>query len=207
MKKSLLSLGLASALTLASSVSFAHNIDLLTDGFENDETNSVLNYTGFEHWTVTSGTVDLIKEPGYGISCNGGSFCVDLDGSTGSGGTLVSKHSFKAGTYNISLDFSGNQRNANAAGNDSFNVLFGGSVLANIPFTAFDAGWNTLNLLATVNAGDRFSISTGSNDNIGLIIDNISIAKVSEVPLPAAAFLFAPALLGFMGLRRKAKQA
>jgi hypothetical protein len=29
--------------------------------------------------------------------------------------------------------------------------------------------------------------------------------SVSEVPLPAAAFLFAPALLGFMGLRRKAK--
>jgi hypothetical protein len=29
----------------------------------------------------------------------------------------------------------------------------------------------------------------------------------SEVPVPAAAFLFAPALLGFLGLRRKAKQA
>lgn len=27
----------------------------------------------------------------------------------------------------------------------------------------------------------------------------------SAVPIPAAAFLFAPALLGFMGLRRKAK--
>jgi len=30
---------------------------------------------------------------------------------------------------------------------------------------------------------------------------------ISEVPVPAAAFLFAPALLGFMGLRRKAKKA
>jgi hypothetical protein len=29
----------------------------------------------------------------------------------------------------------------------------------------------------------------------------------SAVPIPAAAFLFAPALLGFMGLRRKAKNA
>lgn len=28
---------------------------------------------------------------------------------------------------------------------------------------------------------------------------------VSEVPIPAAAFMFAPALLGFMGLRRRAK--
>jgi hypothetical protein len=31
--------------------------------------------------------------------------------------------------------------------------------------------------------------------------------KVSPVPIPAAAFLFAPALLGFMGLRRKAKNS
>jgi hypothetical protein len=31
--------------------------------------------------------------------------------------------------------------------------------------------------------------------------------KPSPVPLPAAAFLFAPALLGFMGLRRKAKNS
>jgi hypothetical protein len=30
-------------------------------------------------------------------------------------------------------------------------------------------------------------------------------AAVSAVPVPAAAFLFAPALLGFMGIRRKAK--
>lgn len=37
-------------------------------------------------------------------------------------------------------------------------------------------------------------------DNLGGISLN-----VSQVPIPAAAFLFAPALLGFMGLRRKAK--
>ncbi|MBL1321258.1 MAG: hypothetical protein COA63_009395 [Methylophaga sp.] len=34
--------------------------------------------------------------------------------------------------------------------------------------------------------------------------DNINI-NVSSVPIPAAAFMFAPALLGFLGLRRKAK--
>jgi len=35
----------------------------------------------------------------------------------------------------------------------------------------------------------------------------LSSANVSAVPIPAAAFLFAPALLGFMGLRRKAKNS
>ncbi len=37
-------------------------------------------------------------------------------------------------------------------------------------------------------------------------IDNISVnASVNAVPVPAALFMFAPALLGFLGLRSKAK--
>jgi len=40
-----------------------------------------------------------------------------------------------------------------------------------------------------------------------LVGDTKAYATPSEVPVPAAAFLFAPALLGFLGLRRKAKQA
>ncbi|HDY84644.1 hypothetical protein LCGC14_0484370 [marine sediment metagenome] len=40
----------------------------------------------------------------------------------------------------------------------------------------------------------------------GFELDNLVLGPaVSAVPIPAAAFLFAPALLGFMGLRRKAK--
>jgi len=35
----------------------------------------------------------------------------------------------------------------------------------------------------------------------------IQLSSVSEVPIPAAALMFAPALLGFLGLRRKAKLA
>ena len=45
---------------------------------------------------------------------------------------------------------------------------------------------------------------SNSHDNTEFVtvsIDN----NVSAVPIPAAAFMFAPALLGFMGLRRKAK--
>ncbi|KAJ0338063.1 hypothetical protein COL154_014275, partial [Colletotrichum chrysophilum] len=44
--------------------------------------------------------------------------------------------------------------------------------------------------------------AAGTSDSFGGNLDAIS---VSAVPLPAAALLFAPALLGFMGLRRKAK--
>lgn len=63
-----------------------------------------------------------------------------------------------------------------------------------------------------------FQFSTLYPANTAFNISNVSATKggglsnyrvynsgLSEVPVPAAAFLFAPALLGFMGLRRKAK--
>jgi hypothetical protein len=51
----------------------------------------------------------------------------------------------------------------------------------------------------------NLSFSVTGGDNQGVVLDDISV--VSAVPVPAAAFLFAPALLGFMGLRRKATKA
>tara|TARA_R110001606_G_scaffold395664_1_gene568340 strand:- start:18964 stop:19605 length:642 start_codon:yes stop_codon:yes gene_type:complete len=52
------------------------------------------------------------------------------------------------------------------------------------------------------------TIIVGFNDNgLGLgdgDFDDIIVA-LQPVPIPAAAFLFAPALIGFMGLRRRAK--
>jgi hypothetical protein len=50
-----------------------------------------------------------------------------------------------------------------------------------------------------------FSGDDGGFGDLGhASLDNF---KYSAVPVPAAAMLFAPAVLGFMGLRRKAKQA
>ena len=46
----------------------------------------------------------------------------------------------------------------------------------------------------------RWTTTNGRTVNTG--IDNI---RINAVPIPAAAFMFAPALLGFMGLRRRAK--
>lgn len=54
---------------------------------------------------------------------------------------------------------------------------------------------------------DSFSFTHTSEGWHGFTVGAAGIAPVSEVPIPAAAFMFAPALLGFMGLRRKAKPA
>jgi len=40
-----------------------------------------------------------------------------------------------------------------------------------------------------------------------IYLDNIRTNEINAVPIPAAVFMFAPALLGFMGFRRKAKNS
>mgnify|MGYP000633196763 CR=1 FL=1 len=47
------------------------------------------------------------------------------------------------------------------------------------------------------NSAYRWAFTDDSNVNYD--------TNLNQVPIPAAAFMFAPALLGFMGLRRKAK--
>jgi hypothetical protein len=69
-------------------------------------------------------------------------------------------------------------------------------------------------------SGGIFRNYGGSNDNMDTLsfvfgipaIDSLGLtyldwtpSNVSEVPVPAALFMFAPALLGFLGLRRKRK--
>lgn len=105
----------------------------------------------------------------------------------------------------------------NAFGSFSFDNLYSGS--STFPYFTY---------VGSLNGGiDVFSLSSSLFDELlaGLSFKAIFSSKyefvdwakltvegeycppVSEVPVPAAAFLFAPALLGFMGLRRKSKQA
>ena len=53
-----------------------------------------------------------------------------------------------------------------------------------------------------------FLFETNSGTGTWFIDDvSVGLSDVSQVPVPAALFMFAPALLGFMGLRRKAKNS
>jgi len=73
--------------------------------------------------------------------------------------------------------------------------------LANINITGAAATANTLfQWIQNSHSGSSFD---------HWAIDNVTISNdsVSAVPLPAAALLFGPALLGLMGFRRKAKAA
>lgn len=129
-----------------------------------------------------------------------------------------------AGTYTVT-PFEGNYTSWNAWGptagcdNNGANCTRGwiNNYSINTPelgtFLLSDGGRYATPELALINALSttftllsdatvKFFISDAPyTDNVGGMSLN-----VSQVPVPAAAFLFAPALVGFFGLRRKAKQ-
>tara|TARA_R110000787_G_scaffold46612_8_gene113014 strand:+ start:2775 stop:3293 length:519 start_codon:yes stop_codon:yes gene_type:complete len=57
---------------------------------------------------------------------------------------------------------------------------------------------------AILSAGKTYGLDILDATSHALKYD-VSVTSLSEVPVPAALFLFAPALLGFIGLRRRAK--
>ena len=184
---------------------------------------SQLNYTGFSGLTVTDGTVDLVRSGDYGITCAGGAgSCVDLDGSTGNAGlTSSNSFAFNAGDrVALSFLFSGNQR---GGANDAFHIQFDFSgpvsgtwgrestVFGSASFGAFSGAIGLFRDITSIppgfgmsdyslffiadNAGAAsFSFQDGGNDNVGIVIDNVSLDIGAPVPEPST---WAMMILGF----------
>ena len=172
-------------------------------------------------WDTVNGSVDwLAPSNSFSISCaDAVTGCVDLDGSTGNAPApcLRPAHStwWPARTYQLTAYVSGNQRGnlaspLNAPDSLTFGFLSGGSpvgqpgatdfiatILPNQPFTLI-----TLSFTPVSNVVASIFFETGGGDNVGPILDNVSLAAV---PLPAAAWLLLSGLVGFAALgRRKA---
>ena len=103
-------------LCLMSQVSQA-NVTLFCDDFNSENGgNHQLNYNGFANWNVVDGTVDLIGvgSPWNFFPANG--LFVDMDGSTQNAGKMISTGpiNLQPGTYALSFDLAGNQRDGMA---------------------------------------------------------------------------------------------
>lgn len=177
------------------SVSAASVTTLLQDDF-NQENNGVanlatLNYTQFSNWNVINGSVDLIGN-GYFDFLPGNGLYVDLDGSTFKAGTLQSKttFNFQAGdTVNLSFQLAGNQRN-NVIDpvTVSLGSLFSETFL--LPeFQGFTTYTRSFSVASATSARLNFQ-ETGA-DNIGLLLDNVTLTK--SVPEPGSIM----GILGF----------
>lgn len=194
----------------------------ITGNFDNEGGGaSALNYTNFGQFDVTRGSVDLIHQPDYGLTCAGGSgSCIDLDGTTNSGGALTTKNAIAFATgslVTLSFDLSGNQR---GAGSDLFTAGFifgnqtsllnytlgggfGGFSIGSFNATGITTGGSifdttpftryTLSFTAGGAGTAKGFVGTSSNDNFGPILDNFSLSATA-VPEPAT---WAMMMLGF----------
>jgi len=182
-----------SSASIGNVVPFSDNFDSENGGV------GKLNYSGFTNWTIVDGTVDLIGN-GYWDFLPGNGLYVDLDGSTHNPGQMISSNSFdlQPGTYMLSFYLAGNQHQSPQ---DQVTVqLAMGSLLNNTytltnfaPFTLF-----TETITVTSATFASLTFENAGSDNIGMLLDNVSLELVPE---PATIALLA--IGGVTLLRRK----
>lgn len=198
-KKILIAAALSTPLFASASVVFSDNFESLAAPYSTG-----LNWSAAgTPWTVGNGTVDLI---GAGSSWNFvpafGKY-VDLDGSSGKAGVFSTTLNLNAGvTYNLTFALAGNQR----GGSDAVEVLFGGAALQSFTRTS-SAGFTTESILFTPSASQAFTLSFHNlgGDNVGALLDNVSVASVPE-PQTYALLIAGLAAMGMVSRRRKQAQ-
>lgn len=165
---------------------------------------SVLNYASFANWTVDSGAVDLVRDGDWGLPGDG--LFIDLDGSSDTAGILLSKKFVLGpGTYCVSYDLAG-AGSHRTAGPDGvcvnlLNALTSGRVIE-LPSTAeYSTFSDVFTLTSTKDVRIQFVAlgAINSGDQMGLLLDNVTLASVeSAVPEPTTLLVWS--MLGVFGL-------
>lgn len=140
---------------------------LFSDSFEQEELG--LNYTAFEKWDVTAGTVDMIQtSEGYGV---------DLDGSTQMAGELTTKAAFmlEPGVYEVEtwLYSSGGQA-------ETVEISFAGATERVELMQPRQLVRSVLEVRIEQSTSSKLSISTNSADNDGAFLDKVTLRRRAD---------------------------
>lgn len=188
---------LAFAFLLACS-SMAEAAIIFSDNFDADT--RALNSTAFAGgWTVSNGSVDTIGTGYFDLSPGNGNY-IDLDGSTARAGVFSKNFSLSAGvSYAASFDLGGNQRNAGA---DTVDVSFGTTSASYFLNASDQFSHRGLTFIPTTSGSYSLSFHNRGGDNMGAVLDNVSVSAVPE-PSVVALFLAGLAGMSFMNRRRR----
>jgi hypothetical protein len=179
---------------MVSVASSASALVIFEDNFDTENGGvGVLNYSGFDNWTVSDGTVDLIGN-GYFDFFPGNGLYVDMDGSTNNAGIMTSGIYLAAGAYTLQFDLAGNQRN-DAGEQVNVSVVMGSVFNNSYSLTRYDPFQTFTETIDVAADGNYFLQFEGvGGDNIGMLLDNV---KIASVPEPATMLLVG---IGFLGL-------
>jgi hypothetical protein len=182
-----------------------HADTVFSENFEG--TTAALDVTTAGAFSAVGGTnVDIVGGSLYGYLCSGpeSGNCVDMGGTGGNSVgnlDLTTSLNLAAGTYLLSFDLIGSQRGPTTTTQVSF-----GSYSQTFVLTSGDMTTGIVTDLPVTITGGPTQLTfmdIGANDNVGALLDNITI---SSTPEPSSLALLATGLLGSAGiLRRKLK--
>lgn len=161
----------------------------------------MLDWNPPANWSVPGpGTVDLIGVGTvFDLQPGNGSY-IDLDGSNQIAGTLQTLASFAAGTYTLTFDLAGNQRNDLNKTTDISLGNFNTSLTL-----SSDAAFTTHSYTFTTTGGMlAFTDLNGGNNNIGNLLDNVTLSSAVPEPSSWALMLAGFGLVG-LAIRNRRK--
>jgi hypothetical protein len=182
----------------------SHATVIFSDNF-NTENGGIgqLNYNSFANWSVSNGTVDLIGSPGFFDFFPGNGLYVDLDGTSFQAGTFTSIGiPVTPGNYIFSFLLAGSQRGdintvqVNVSGGLASSSY---TLSSNVPLTLETMSFTVL-APTTIN----LSFHNEGGDNIGLILDNVNLNRVSAAPDSGSTIVFLA--IGMFGLGLMARK-
>ncbi len=156
---------------------------LFFDGFEADK-GDVLD-SKLVNWDITSGSIDVLSAGNVCATAGDVSNCLDLDGTGALAGTIQTKVTFALdpGTYRLEFDLAGANRRWTGSQVNTVNVSFGDYYAEAFTMYQYDPFQTISRDIAVDSTGSaKISFSQQGADWIGLLLDNVSLAKVTFDP-------------------------
>jgi len=180
MKMHLVILSLGAALAYSS-----HAGVLFFDDFNGENQGvSAPNWNAFANWRVTSGAVDIIGNGSWDLQPGNGLY-VDLDGTAGAAGTMVTRNvlNLGAGDYVLSFRLAGHLRPQYGVNDEPVFVEVGSGLAAQTYTLPYSAGFETFTLPFSLTSPQAVNLKFQGfgGDNVGPLLDDVKLES-RQVP-------------------------